>query len=132
MSPEQQRMAIAKACGWHFIQCGARSAFPGLWRLIPPDHNQIVAERFADSGQALAAYAPDYLNDLNAAHEMEAVLLNEQRRTYVELLIATHPLHYDFRTSDDSRMAAYFIVTATAAQRAEAFLKTLGLWEEPK
>ncbi len=113
MTPEAQRIAIAEACGWNTT----KEPFGGMMV-------------YRDATGQMQATLPAYLSDLNACHEMEKVLLNEQRRNYVEQLIAGHPLHYDFRTSDDSRMAAYFIVNATASQRCEAFLRTLGLWKE--
>ncbi len=59
---------------------------------------------------------PDYLGDLNAMHEAEKVLTGIQLAEYSIWLQKIED--YDF--------------LATAAQRAEAFLKTLGLWiEEP-
>ena len=51
---------------------------------------------------------PDYLNDLNAMHEAEKVLNDHQWDDYICQL--GHAMG------------------ATAAQRAEAFLKTLNLW----
>jgi hypothetical protein len=92
MKPEEQRIAIAEACGWQ----------GGYYGSIP------------DS---------DYLNDLNAMHEVEETLSEGQR------LIHEHYL------ADSSIKAGNFshwpLIHATAAQRAEAFLKTLGKWEEP-
>ena len=65
-------------------------------------------------------HIPNYLNDLNAMHEAEKTL--------------TDKAHEEFRLNlyevlgDDSRL----IVSSTAAQRAEAFLLTIGKWEEGK
>lgn len=60
---------------------------------------------------------PDYCNDLNAMHEAEKVLTSEQIDKYVTILcleIQPEPkLHH-----------------ATARQRAEAFLRTIGKWKE--
>jgi hypothetical protein len=56
---------------------------------------------------------PDYLSDLNAMHEAEKVLTPEQGWEYAQNLVV-----------DGGR--GWF---ATAAQRAEAFLRTLNLWE---
>ncbi len=59
---------------------------------------------------------PDYLGDLNAMHEAEKALTGEQSWQYVQLLSGYSNEGW----------------CATAAQRAEAFLRTLGLWvEEP-
>lgn len=61
---------------------------------------------------------PDYLNDLNAMHEAEKVLGEPKCYEYVDYL----PSHYQGRTN-------FALAHATAAQRAEAFLRTLNLWE---
>ena len=61
---------------------------------------------------------PDYLNDLNAMHEAEEILTAQQRRSYVSYIFNLPASECESNTF------------ATAAQRAEAFLKTLGLWEE--
>jgi len=66
---------------------------------------------------------PDYCNDLNAMHEAEKVL---PRQLY----------HVDYWQKGYGRfqtIVSEMTVTpfsATASQRAEAFLKTLGKWEE--
>lgn len=61
--------------------------------------------------------APDYCNDLNAMHEAEKVLTEHQNDSiYPRNLGAWR----------NPTKAIY----APAAQRSEAFLRTLGLWEE--
>lgn len=94
VNPEQQRIAIAEACGW-------KPAPRGRWKL-----NERV-ERFR----------PDYLNDLNAMHEAEKTLNRESG--YHE--IGGYGLYL---------VALEHNASATAAQRAKAFLKTLNLWNE--
>lgn len=54
---------------------------------------------------------PDYLNDLNAMHEAEKTMTGLQRDAYFDRLVWFGPPLF-----------------ATAAQRAEAFGRTLGLW----
>ncbi len=56
---------------------------------------------------------PDYPNDLNAMHEAEKVLDGEQSWQYVMLL--------------GVEGGGW---CSTAAERAEAFLKTIGKWED--
>jgi hypothetical protein len=58
---------------------------------------------------------PNYLNDLNAMHKAENLVLRsaQQRRDYADAL--------------DDGNGGHF---ATSAQRAEAFLRTIGKWEE--
>lgn len=60
---------------------------------------------------------PDYLNDLNAMHEAEGILTNEQIEVYCSLL-------------QKPQWGIWWAISATARQRAEAFIKTLNL--EPK
>jgi len=69
------------------------------------------------------AGVPDYFNDLNACHEMEKVLTDLQYKQYCKML---DELGYDDRGvwyPNRSR-------SATAEQRCEAFLMTLGVGEE--
>ena len=82
--------------------CGWKPAPRGRWKL-----NERV-ERFR----------PDYLNDLNAMNEAEKVLTGYQQTvTYSDNLMKIVGYH----TFDSAH--------ATAAQRAEAFLRTLNLWK---
>jgi hypothetical protein len=58
----------------------------------------------------------DWCNDLNAMHEAEKMLTHRQMEDYViEVMQFSHEP-----------------MIATARQRAEAFLRTLGKWEEAK
>jgi hypothetical protein len=59
---------------------------------------------------------PDYCNDLNAMHEAEKVLTFKDWEFYCDEL------------GGSFQGCAH----ATARQRAEAFLRTLGKWEETK
>ena len=63
---------------------------------------------------------PNYLNDLNAMHEAEKVLIERGDEVMLDY---DQELH--LRTDG-------WKWNATAAQRASAFLETLGLWEEAK
>ena len=91
MTPEAQRTAIAEACGW---KTGYRD--PEAWHPLP-----------------------DYLNDLNAMHDAEKVLTNEQLEVYCNIL--HKPNH-----------GVYWAIHATASQRAESFLRTRSKGEEAK
>lgn len=111
MTPEAQRIAIAEACGWtHLTQFTNR--------ITNPDGHAIF---FDPTKQDKLSLIPDYLNNLNAMHEAEKVLTNESmRRIYKAHLI-------DLVFSDPPNNRG--IVFATAAQRAESFLRTLNLWQ---
>lgn len=92
MTPEQQRIAIAEACGT--MQWSYALAF----------------------GRLVAASVPNYTEDLNAMHDAEKVLTSSQEKEYVNNL--------DWMSE---RWGG--TVFATAAQRAEAFLRAIGKWE---
>lgn len=105
MNLEQQRIAIAEACGWTQINtigdklCG-----------IPK--KGIPQEVITALGNKAKQELPNYPQDLNAMHEAENQCINtpELEETYY------FAIKRNFR--------------ATAAERAEAFLKVLGKWLE--
>jgi len=116
MNTEKQRIAIAEACGWKHIKhtnqedvdIESRSItyWSGLTGVPPKfihDQNRIII--------------PDYLNNLNAMHEAEKVLDEEAFGEYRHHLI-------------DKLKTSWGV--ATSAQRAEAFLRTIGKWEDDK
>ena len=109
MNPEAQRIAIAEACGW---RCTAsfKEAF-ACW--VRPDGMDHQTE-----------WLPDYLNDLNAMHEAEKRLFDTHESMGVSV-------YYHLLIDLCSRNAA-LAVQAPANIRAEAFLCTLGKWEEDK
>lgn len=65
-------------------------------------------------------YLPDYLNDLNACHEMEKVL--RENRLFHKYWLALGEFWKGNNTN--------FSFHATAAQRCEAFSKTIGKWKD--
>ncbi len=75
---------------------------------------------------------PDYSNSLDAMHEAEKVLTNQQRREYVEHLVNVHPLHYHPYDLDHEvdNMNIFHLVHITSQQRAEAFLRVFGDWKD--
>ena len=105
MNPEQQRIAIAEACGWKFIP----EYYHGEDQ--PPEFTTVTPD-----GKHLCGYYPDYLNDLNAMHEAIMSLTLEDQCNMLEIL-----------RKDVLKFTAPTI-TATAEQCLEAFLKTLNLW----
>ena len=100
MKPEQQRIAIAEACGW-------KSEFVA----IPDgDEGDVWINPDGFSGEL-----PNYLNDFDAMNEAEKVLTPEQEEQMNDLLW-------------DMMEGRKFLWRSTATQRAEAFLKSLDLW----
>ena len=99
MNKEQQRIAIAAACGWTKISDWKAAGING----------QHPTEPWIE-------VIPDYLNDLNAMHEAIMSLTLEEQCNMTEIL-----------RKDVIKFTAPTI-TATAEQCVEAFLKTLNLW----
>ena len=104
MNNKQINTTIAEACGW--------------------DSDDIAR------GYTLCQFSenvPDYCNDLNAMHEAEKVFTYEEAQQFEgelcgicgsENLHKEYPLPFEFS-----------VAHATASQRAEAFLRTIGKWE---
>ena len=95
MNPEQQRIAIAQACGWFFMD--------DSWH-------------YPNGAKALSL--PDYLTDLNAMHEAEKIL----DTITDENTIGSYAAYAQCLIWDGG-------YSATAAQRAEAFLRAINLWK---
>lgn len=110
MTPEAQRIAIATACGLRLhtkqslsgMLMRSEKPFIGCWSTPKPVY---------------IGPLPDYCSDLNAMHEAEKVLSDSQSSAYV------YQLTHDDRESEGGTFA-------TAAQRAEAFLRTIGKWTD--
>jgi hypothetical protein len=108
MTTESQRIAIAEACGWiHTDENPFERHGTKITNNIPKGawHHPVIA------GCKLSP--PDYLKDLNAMHEAEKVMAPEQCKQYERWL----------------GESCNRVWHATAAQRAEAFLRTIGKWE---
>lgn len=119
MNEIEQRIVIAEACGWvrgsihHTIEFGLIGTNPnGIGRV----------------------HVPDYLNDLNAMHEAEKTL--EHPEAYISRLLPL--LNRDIRSATPSDNLNYYgstkinfcVAHASARQRAEAFLRTIGKWKD--
>jgi hypothetical protein len=106
MTPEAQRIAIAEACGMTNVHAVVvqNVSFQGDDR-----HCGITSDQ---------GWVPDYLHDLNAMHEAEKVLSEKQRYEFVVKLC------------DVTKGSLSVLCFATAAQRAEAFLRCLGNWKD--
>jgi hypothetical protein len=72
---------------------------------------------------------PDYLNDLNAMHEAWKTLTVKQNYVYA-VKLGEITLDYSCGDFRDNLYMLALLAHATAAQRAEAFLRTLNLWQD--
>ncbi len=93
----------------------------------PDEHGPYTGN---DGNRYISDYNFDPLNDLNAMHEAEKVLNYKPVPEFDKQL---HKVMHLFDWQKGGSNCANYAWHATAAQRAEAFLKCLGLWkEEPK
>ena len=114
MKKEQQRIAIAEACGWKWTNQSTRSGTQSVYSWYFKDTDNRVQNE---------GCLPDYLNDLNAMHEAEKVLPPSKQKVY-QVILEEVVCGSAARDSED----AFFITHATATQRGKAFLKTIGTW----
>ena len=114
MTNEQINAAIARECGWtdcRVIQKATSDGCKSVAYGIP-------------NGYGYDVICPFFATDLNAMHEAEKWMISSLRLLdfwkFSEKLKQIVPANL----GDDS------YIHATARQRAEAFLRTLGKWEE--
>ena len=107
MSPDSQRIAIAEACG-----IVSKDQWGPLYK----------------TPRGILRDCPDYLADLNAMHEAEDNLLGMNKAEFAVKLCRIVGRDWPNGIAGGS----FAHVNATAAQRAEAFLRTVGKWEEGK
>ena len=104
MSPEAQRIAIAEYCGWTRYS-------------DPKDNHGHRYNAPPNSSAFLGRHAlPSYLTDLNEMDEAMDRMTLDQRRWFCN--------HLRQICGNDGA------ICATAAQRAEAFLRAVGKWRD--
>ena len=120
MTPEEQRIAIAEACGLNPQNSPLDAPRANLkgW-FTPAGYDDY---RFAYPHGMCVRIIPDYLNDLNAMHEAEKILGDNIHLYTIELI---RVLGWNTR-----KYPTFILIHATAAQRAEAFLRAKGLWKD--
>lgn len=116
MSKQEQRIAIAEACGWKWVNHPDFHNTPG-WGWEAPGHYHGFDDYKSEKELKAHSQLPDYLNDLNAMHEAEKVLDGMCQLNYLGKL------------HENNHYCSWGGTCATASQRAEAFLKTLNLWK---
>ena len=123
MKPEAQRIAIAEALGakWRNVSCASHASIS--FDETCPETNWKWSQK--DANRMCDDTVPDYPNDLNAMHEAEKVLRKDQHRNYIKELVFLPKAEWT-----DVYEEVMVVAHATAAQRAEAFLKTIGKWED--
>ena len=115
MDEEKLRIKIAEACGWKEIRAEVD------W--LPKELTGIITWPHPTDAEKIKYFInrkpiPDYLNDLNAMHGAQKILKLGMRN------------RYDAELSLIAERDYCFIWETSAKQKAEAFLRTLDLWEE--
>lgn len=115
------RIAIAEVCGWKMY---CQEAIDGNWG---------TKDRWITAPDGTSQFRhdiPDYPNDLNAMHEAVMTLDPELQTLYVDALLAViHRVDAGY-FSKIGWCEGWDIAIASPIHRAEAFLRTLGLWKE--
>ena len=110
MKPEDINRAIAEHCGWKKVYNGPE-----------PDNRWVTPDGLH---YCTTKELPTYHDDLNAMHEAEKHLDEEQTLTQMRLML---PQPFCDRAS---WLGMAMLLQATAAQRAEAFLRTINKWKD--
>jgi hypothetical protein len=103
MTDDEINASIAEACGWTEVNVTHRSG-------RAPGASYVGSE-----------FIPNYCTDLNAMHEAETHIPDNLTHIYANKIAKV-------TGAEDSCCLSFYC--ATARQRAEAFLRTLGKWKE--
>lgn len=130
MTPEAQQKAIAEACGYYLIS----DVDSDCVALRGPDINlRGPWERSHNADIAWKEGAPDYLNDLNAMHEAEIAQADAFHSKYGAILFK---IIFGYAPNPSmlylTHELANRLYSATSRQRAEAFVRTIGQWDDSK
>lgn len=118
MTPDEINKAIAEHLGWSDVHFYEDDAGPPIHCGYPP-------------GIRHYATIPNYSGDLNAMHEAEKTLDEDQQVDYSLWKLSSVTNCYSKASQRRHGCTLNWIIaTATAPQRAEAFLRTIGKYTE--
>lgn len=128
MTTNEQNTAIAEKCGWRFEnRHGKGTPYAAIIIVTGPNGQKGSLWPDKYSAEDLKYIGiPDYVNDLNAMHEAEELCIRSlaMDTKYVHMLEDIASKQTTIYTRQRSA------ISATATQRAEAFLRCLGLWKD--
>ena len=139
MTPNEINRAIVEECGWKPL-----GSISGDVYVLLDDKRQII-QSACIYGSVMHKYrldigieggtTPNYHGDLNAMHEAEKILICEEPVRYVCYLIDILANWKDniprsALEAHINKQGCFSVATATATQRAEAFLRTKNKWKE--
>ena len=120
-------IAIAEHCGWRNIKEIDYQPIGTDPYIDGPDQMLVGIHPESDSDSDEYEVIPDYCNDLNLMQEaLQTLISTEQQNQYINNIA-------EVCWSDVSRgnnQVIFNQLTSTARQQAEAFLKTIGKWEQ--
>jgi hypothetical protein len=124
MNADKQRIAIAEACGWQESKLVEYS----IYGVVDKGNGWHFSGREPayekDGKRARVDVLPDYSSDLNAMNMAENGMTDGQHNLFRGMLSEiTKRVPHECDMNDRS------FTSATAAQRAEAFLRALNLWK---
>lgn len=117
MTPAEMNVAIAEAVGWK-------------WRITYNGVDGSSRERLLPPSGDLHAEIPDFAGSLDCMHEAYKSLLFTKRMHYRSHL--REIIGREAKLPKGEQVAWEFCIDATAPQRAEAFLRTLGKFNPPR
>ena len=118
MNDESINGAIAEHLGWM-----RHPTCKKVWRTPEQcERNRELIGTVSGPWSTESSGPPNFCRDLNAMHEAEKALTLEQVVDYCAFTLR--------RTTGEGCVTDYKMIMATARQRAEAFLRTVGKWKE--
>lgn len=127
MTDEQINIAIAESLGWH-----SKSGANGGVKWVDKDgigRNGGGLYGYGYNDELKLSHLPDYTSDLNVCHEFEKTLDDKQLARYAQQIIGSARREMNI-PDHESHYPVPFIISATARQRCEAYLRTIGKWIE--
>lgn len=123
MTNEELNAEIAEYCGWRKIREQDYQPFGTNEYIHGPSQVLVGIHPESDVDDIEYEVIPDYCNDLNAMHEAEKTLSRGQNY---------HQLYgFGFYVNTLTQICyQQHILTATASQRAEAFVRTIDKWKD--
>lgn len=123
MTLEQQRIAIAKACGW---TAWANQGCDGGYIAKSPEGESYYYSSGSTPEYAILRNCPDYTSDLNAIRHAEKKALEGYRKRWSQQIVRVAFAGKDCGSFDYLDLST--IAELTADERCEAFLRTLNLF----
>jgi hypothetical protein len=129
MTEREINKSIAECCGW--TNCQYVESLRDVNGIPPKNWNGDLI-----SGLDVA-WIPHYCNDLNAMHEAEKIFITNGISDHIDSKSSKYAMNISRVCRDQLGISSHeathhyiWPTYATAKQRAEAFLKTIGQWKE--